>query len=246
MYSPFLARTKPAPDTTCGKGPMAEARIDSFEDFHQLVQGLPVEDAIYRGVPDKSYVLKPNIGRVQPPPGKSRQELEQEIFELFKQRAVHFTSFAPRNDWDWLALAQHHGLPTRLLDWTRNPLVALYFAVDDEFRGESAIYVARGVKPLSPLEYQDPFQFPGVAKFVPDWIIQRISAQSAVFTIHPNPEADYCPRNLTRVAIPSRIRHTLKTILDGYGINRSTLFADLDGLTRHIAWQKTVAYQVHE
>lgn len=221
---------------------VTELTIDSFETFHKIMQSHNKDEVIFRGVQSKDYVLKPHIGRVQVPPGQSRSTVEKEIFESFKKRALPFISFMPRNDWDWLALAQHHGLPTRLLDWTRNPLVALYFAVENEFAGDSAIYAIKGLQLLSPTDNHDPFNYPEVAEFIPDWIIQRISSQSAAFTIHPNPEIDFYSEYLEKVVIPGKIRQSLKRILDGYGINSSTLFTDLDGLAKHITWQKTLSY----
>lgn len=52
------------------------------------------------------------------------------MLKRFMQDARTFLVDAPANDWEWLFLAQHHNVPTRLLDWTENALVALYFACE--------------------------------------------------------------------------------------------------------------------
>lgn len=54
---------------------------------------------------------------------------EDDLFERFKARCAPYLRVAPRDDWEWYYLARHHNLPSRLLDWTENLLVALYFAV---------------------------------------------------------------------------------------------------------------------
>ena len=78
---------------------------------------------IYRGLSDYDYELKTSLIRL----GGSYSSLEFHLLRNFKKYA--FTpNISSNTDWDWLALAQHHGLPTRLLDWTYSPYSALHFA----------------------------------------------------------------------------------------------------------------------
>ncbi len=66
----------------------------------------------------------------------------ERMLDDFKRKALLFLQYSPKNDFEWLFLMQHHGAPTRLLDWTTNALVALYFAV-------SSLRVDSIIKPMN-------------------------------------------------------------------------------------------------
>jgi len=80
----------------------------------------------YRGVAEAQYKLENGLQRLgKPYPNMERNLLKQ--FKKYSQREV----VERDTEWHWLSVAQHHGLPTRLLDWTYSPLVALHFATAD-------------------------------------------------------------------------------------------------------------------
>jgi hypothetical protein len=80
----------------------------------------------YRGVAEASYPLTNGLTRL----GRPYPTMEQNLLKQFKKYA-HRHIVERDTDWHWLSVAQHHGLPTRLLDWTYSPLVALHFATVD-------------------------------------------------------------------------------------------------------------------
>jgi len=95
----------------------------------------------YRGHADEAWSLVPGYYRLDGAPPEST------LIKRFKQSAAMLISVTPKDSFDWLFLMQHYGVPTRLLDWSENPLVALYFAVVDSAGHEDQNSVLWSMRP---------------------------------------------------------------------------------------------------
>ena len=126
--------------------------IDSWQRFEELskkwtAQG-PNGPNIYRGQSDASWELIPSLTRICNEHGfdnKTAMLVENELLNEFQQRYRNNDDFCESlriNDLlSWWEIMQHHSAPTRLLDWSKSPHAALYFAVSSSKELDGAIYL---------------------------------------------------------------------------------------------------------
>ena len=214
-----------------------EQRVRSFHELHEALSRYHNSTVwVFRGQNNPDWKIVPKAGRA---PYSYNDDAE--MFETWKRRAIEYTTIEPKDDWDWLAIAQHHGLATRLLDWTGNPLVAAYFAACDESAAHDAVVYAYCSSRVIATEELRPLDFRGVAKFRPRGVASRIVRQDGLFTLHGPPELALDQtlepgEQLEKIIIAASFRQGLIYDLFQYGISLISLFPDLDGLSAHINW----------
>jgi hypothetical protein len=135
------------------------------------------DTGVYRGGSDASRPLLTSLDRlggVNPP--HSKRDLEEHILRNFiRYSRPHFAS-PPVNEWEMLVAAQHHGVPTRLLDWTYSPLVAAHFATSDAHVGRS-----RAIWRLDWQRMHAAFDLPKLALLIED-LARTFGSETEPFT----------------------------------------------------------------
>ena len=219
--------------------------INSWKDLSALIEKLAHQRTgwIFRGEPSTTYELRPSSGRQGDRAGRPRivqydVKAERDALRRFVFDAQPYIGFAPRSDLEWLAIAQHHGMATRLLDWTESLLVAAFFAVEQAGRkGHALIYGVSGLPVLDADQAADPFSLEQVSIYRPRHLDRRIAAQRSVFTVHPDPTVAFTSRTLKAWKVSQDACRDLKVVLDACAVNHASIFPDLEGLARHIDWR---------
>lgn len=200
--------------------------------FLQSLDQLAGNGGIYRGQSNDGWKLLPSIYRE----GSSGID-DIGALLTFKDTVRMHSSWHLTHDIEWLALAQHHGVDTPLLDWTTNPLVALYFAAQQiDTRG--CVYAIRGTDVVN-VNLDDDirriFSASEVLRFDPQNLFRRASVQRGVLTFHPknvllgSNGIWHREKAYSAVHVQASEKPILRKALAAWGIDHRALFPDFDG-----------------
>jgi hypothetical protein len=231
--------------------------INKIDEILDWLKGniLPNEVTWFRGQVDKEWGLVPQLFR-----DPRYAERESGLISRFKQNALAYMPNHGPNEWAWLFEMQHFGLPTRLLDWSENLLVGLYFAIErgDSDSKDGALWMLypNKLNELSSLNNKNPREIVGFGSedglndYLPNSPLpsrrdrkpiaaiamrsnSRMIAQSAVFTICTmrDPTIDSMDGNhCVKFIIPSTAKMHLQDDLRLMGVTKLTLFPELSNV----------------
>ncbi len=207
----------------------------------------------FRGQGNSSFVLLPSLLRVN-----GGLEKERDIFYTYKKLSQRL-AITTKDNWETLFNMQHYFIPTRLLDWSENLGVALYFAISgNKDEGDISLYLLDPLElntytkkdgiPIIPdenmgLDYIEnylkkiPFspRFPIAIR--PNFINDRMLAQRGLFTVHGDDLTEIevlCPKAVKKFIIAHDVIEEIKEFLEIANINEYTVFPDINGISYYI------------
>lgn len=234
--------------------------IESVSDLITVVMGSGDNvKCWFRGQNNSDYGLSPKVFRPE-----YAETDEEALLNEFKQKACLISGLHPEGDWGWLILAQHYGLPTRLLDWTDSPLQGLYFACQPAKEGmgeepNGKLFVLYPEK-MNEEALGPSFPFPFILdssnvrskEYLPgsgrggDRPIAvtamddfpRIGAQNGCFTVCSDKNYKYEDPDchlIRQYEIPGDKKEMILTQLEFFGVNAASTYPDLDHLAEQIS-----------
>lgn len=244
---------------------MTETPTESWEEYLGLVSAQPLREWAFRGQRDASWQLWPTISRELRNRRVASQHWttqEHRLIWIFQRKALHFLEKVPEvvDTPQWMALMQHHGGPTRLLDFTWSPYVAAFFALESSV-SDAAVWAINapklgthaygphfspGERPPSPQELLSKVGFRGrdaVAIGEPYFKNRRVVAQSGTFAFPfdiTRPLDEILSKRegvIAKLILRAKFRRQALRELYRMNITYATLFPDLDGLARSLAFE---------
>ncbi|WP_414636414.1 FRG domain-containing protein [Alienimonas chondri] len=233
-------------------------KIETVEQYVRVVSSFErrhVAQWFFRGHGRREFRLVPTLFRVvEHNPMSNVGAIEAYLMDCFKQEAPAYLASPPPSDDElgWLTIAQHYGVPTRLLDWSTNPLIALYFAAvgHPDHAGDVWCIGAHSthncLAESTHSDQRSTVRNSGLIVF-PRHLSPRVTNQSGCFTNHrtdkPADESDwedYC--RFTRIAIPAEQKKQVLSDLYDLGIHGTFIWPDLGGLAERLRYEVTVQH----
>ncbi|MEK2021808.1 FRG domain-containing protein [Vibrio parahaemolyticus] len=214
-------------------------KITSVQELLALSEKLPSDDWVggwfYRGQADISWQLIPKAFRA---PYENNFDFK---YGMWVRQASRFKELKYGNEFECMAIAQHHGFPTKFLDWSSNILVAAFFACSDQLGKDARLTAYFPTWYITDPELKKFEDYDDVVAYQPPPIADRIRAQLGNFTYHPT--ADALIKNsifpptkqdtLHEWVIPADYKVPILKSLDRLGINFKNIYPDIDGLSKH-------------
>lgn len=227
-----------------------EIHIKTLEEYisevYNIMSNQEPKTYGFRGHKMSTYVLKPGAGRDSE---RLTEEQEKTAFLEFKRNYKRFYPIELENDVDILMLAQHYGLKTRLLDWSYNPLIALYMATEKltdkdkkecsnqlEASTDGVVYIKKigSLVSLKKGNKESPFQFTKNTLLVPENFEIRFVNQEGFFEIFPNPSEESNDGICNKIIIKEKFKAEIHRKLEIFGINKLHVYPTLDNLCEQI------------
>ena len=247
---------------------MQELEIESFEEYREIVKDYDFHNWIYRGQNNYSYELNSSLYRTIKNNEKIRsnnkartihlvrEKYEKEMISAFKNTCHIYLSDLPnsKSTFDWIALMQHYGAPTRLLDFSFSPYIALYFAISGATE-DSAVYCIN-YKDLTKMDKsslkniddyyrnimqpQTNIEETILVPFEPTFTNERLFAQQGVFLVpnslnfshHEILEENYTDSYYLKIKIKSNCFVEIITELQKMNIKASSIYPGFEGFCK--------------